>query len=592
MAEQIVADQKEKPILDEQTLQRLLEAAFVLQQRRDGFEDQESETDPLRVQELVAHSPREKQTGDDLRSPDDYTLTLAQIVETQRQIQTRHLEFESAMALVAESIVKITNASGAAIAILDGKKVRYRAVSGACALQLDSEVAVDKAICSACLRSGQVVRSTDVNSEFLVDGEECRRRGIQSLIAVPVYHDGSATGALELYFGKTLAFTAQDVHTCQLMAGLVTEIFARDSELTWKKSLAAERANMLDALEKLKPNLTTLSEQESAKASKPGGASVRTRAEIREASVCRKCGHELMGGEQFCGKCGLARRSATNPASPQSRLAALRQMPPATKATSPNGNSVPGEDSATLHGQNQETDSRPAGFPKPRSGEEVGTTGSDAKTAIVPSAAVTLPVFPVFRDSDADSIEADSEESQSARLELQVPPGETALAKSREDISWNSAAKAREALEALAASRTPGAMGLFWNSRRGDIYLAVAVILIGVVIRWGIWSNTSVGATAGGSASAIPGASHRRKPAPDADLSMFDKLLVSLGLAEAPEPPEYKGNPDTRVWVDLRTALYYCPGSDLYGKTDKGKLTSQRSAQLDQFEPAYRKACD
>jgi hypothetical protein len=135
-------------------------------------------------------------------------------------------------------------------------------------------------------------------------------------------------------------------------------------------------------------------------------------------------------------------------------------------------------------------------------------------------------------------------------------------------------------------------MERFWNSRRGDFYLAVAVILIGVVMRWGIWSNNSVGATAGGSRSAIPGASHRRKPAPGVDLSMFEKLLVSLGLAEAPEQPEYKGNPDTQVWVDLHTALYYCPGSDLYGKTEKGKLTSQRNAQLDQFEPAYRKACD
>jgi hypothetical protein len=63
-------------------------------------------------------------------------------------------------------------------------------------------------------------------------------------------------------------------------------------------------------------------------------------------------------------------------------------------------------------------------------------------------------------------------------------------------------------------------------------------------------------------------------------------------LAEAPEEPEYKGNPDTPVWVDLHTALYYCPGSDLYGKTAKGKLSTQREAQLDQFEPASRKACD
>jgi len=40
---------------------------------------------------------------------------------------------------------------------------------------------------------------------------------------------------------------------------------------------------------------------------------------------------------------------------------------------------------------------------------------------------------------------------------------------------------------------------------------------------------------------------------------MFDRMLISLGLAEAPPAPEYKGNPDTQVWVDLHTALYYCP---------------------------------
>ena len=69
-------------------------------------------------------------------------------------------------------------------------------------------------------------------------------------------------------------------------------------------------------------------------------------------------------------------------------------------------------------------------------------------------------------------------------------------------------------------------------------------------------------------------------------------MLINLGLAEAPEPVEYKGNPDTQVWVDLQTALYYCPGADLYGKTPKGRYSSQRDAQLDSFEPALRKACN
>jgi hypothetical protein len=139
----------------------------------------------------------------------------------------------------------------------------------------------------------------------------------------------------------------------------------------------------------------------------------------------------------------------------------------------------------------------------------------------------------------------------------------------------------------LALGKRPGAIARFWNARRGDIYLAIAVILVAAVIRWGIWSNHSVSAT--GSPATTAG---HHKAAPDADLSMFDRILVKLGLAEVPDPPESKGNPDTQVWVDLHTALYYCPGADLYGKTPKGKFTSQRDAQLDQFEPAYRKACD
>ena len=153
--------------------------------------------------------------------------------------------------------------------------------------------------------------------------------------------------------------------------------------------------------------------------------------------------------------------------------------------------------------------------------------------------------------------------------------------------AWSSAATTLDFLERLTVAKDPGAWVQFWNSRRGDIYLAIAVVLVLGVIRWGIWSNHSVSATGSPTVSAA----HRRA-APDADLSLFDRILVELGLAEAPEPPVYKGNPRTQVWVDLNTALYYCPGADLYGKTPKGRFSSQRDAQLDQFEPAYRKACD
>jgi hypothetical protein len=172
------------------------------------------------------------------------------------------------------------------------------------------------------------------------------------------------------------------------------------------------------------------------------------------------------------------------------------------------------------------------------------------------------------------------EESEDNRTE------QTSLVKPARVAAWSSAATARDFLEQLAPDR-PNSLARFLQARRGDVYLAVAVILVVCVLGWGIWSSHSVGAT--GSSSSTAG---HRKPAPDADLSWYDRMLISLGVAEAPEPPESKGNPEIQVWVDLPTALYYCPGTDLYGKTPKGKFTTQRDAQLDQFEPASRKACN
>jgi hypothetical protein len=164
---------------------------------------------------------------------------------------------------------------------------------------------------------------------------------------------------------------------------------------------------------------------------------------------------------------------------------------------------------------------------------------------------------------------------------------ELAVATVPPKADWSSAAAAREFLEQVSSGKQRSALGRFWDTRRGDIYLAIAVILVAFVIRWGIWSNHPVSATA----APVPPAAAAQHKAPDADLSMFDRMLISLGLAEAPEVPEDKGNPSTQVWVDLRTALYYCPGNDAYGKTPKGKFMTQRDAQLDSYEPAYRKTC-
>lgn len=655
---------------------------------------------------------------------DAYTLTLAQIVETQQQILTRHLELENAMALVAQRAAEITGAGGSAIGIVesktegqktDGKKLRYRAVSGLLTLARGSEVALEKALCFNCLRSGEVIRGADVNSDFLLDAEECRRRGIGSLIAVPIYRDSGIAGALELYFAGANAFREQDVHSGQLMAGLVTEALARDAGVSSRRSLAAERATMLEALEKLRPNLaalmespalkesvtrsaapaatarlavvpmvtpaaasdsaTSFSSADPAAANAPGGgvatnapAATIPKKHAAPAFFCRKCGHELVGEEMFCGKCGSPRSGEYQPPTMQSKVASLWQMQQASNKqngapTQANGRvraadrkinpGVPAEIQPWEAVLSELED--PFGEPEPEAAHELEADWKPAprteataplrKEVIEISAAArkfaagldapgeqksvhaesmtqqspdarsngaqaveqefSKPVSFEADSFETDSFEADAEgelEGDGALLPGRGRPGHpdsvseaeksaaglgasTALATAH-PLAWSSAAKAKEAFEQLAVSRNQNSFVRFWNTRRGDVYLAVAVVLVAAVIRWSIWSEHSFGAN-GGAAKV----SHRR-PAPDADLSTFDKLLISLGVADPPDPVEDKGNPDTQVWVDLHSALYYCPGADLYGKTPQGKYTNQRDAQLGQFEPAYRKPCN
>ncbi len=632
MEKSIVSEEKKKPVLDEHTLGKLLEAAYVLQEhnrelreielgldlKRDKIEAEakipearvaETKTVEAKIQEKIQAAQPSSEEPANLRepapaAPADYTFTLAQIVAAQHQIQIRSLELDKAMALVTERVTEIARAGGAAIGMLEGKKVRYRAVSGSMTPKLGSEVATEKALCLPCIRNAQVFRCPDVNPEFLVDAEECRRRGIQSLIAVPIFHEGVAAGGLELYYAGPQGFTDQDLHTCQLMAGLVTEALARDEEHTWKQSLANERAAMLEAIEKLKPNLSALAEQ-APKQEAPPKTTTASAPQI-QAAACAQCGNNFSAGEQFCGQCGSPRSGAP---SMQSKVASLLRMQETHGEVSSREKSA--GDRLSGAGERSTLEIAAAAAPDADLFRDTATHISPPDHAGESLAALEAQMPELFTPYEAPRQDPDQDTNSPAELhddraaeiaqdlndELELhpeqEPEELALAPNSAD--WSSAASAREFLEQLAEEKPRGALARFWDTRRGDIYLAVAIILVACVIRWGIWSNHPVSATnTPNTPSAVtPGRRPKAAPIdPAANLSLFDRMLISLGLADAPQPPEDKGDPSIQVWVDLHTALYYCPGADRYGKTPRGKYATQRDAQLDEYQPAYRKPCN
>jgi len=619
-----------KSILDEGSFQQLLAAAYVVQVHNDRFAARKRKADAGR--------------------------TLSEIAETQKLIHTQQLDLRAAAKLIAERAQKITNASGVAVGIVEEDHLVYCAATGSAAGEAASRVPLDSSLAANCLRNGHILQCSNAKKDFRLPAELCRERGVKSLIAAPVYHEGRVAGVLELRFARTNSFQEHDVGTSQLMAGLVTEAIVQGAELESRRALAAERASMLDALERIKPQLERLIAEPAAVpaerlavAAEPAAVPTKEMAapaepvvvptvpgapvedvppvelarvstgqppkkEEMRGAICLGCGHQLEEGEHFCGICGATRSGESSDGGMQSKWASLwhlhqtagRMGEESSIEESEVAADEPNKTTAPLPPAMQQIVAKFSdNAEKDEVEKEEGESSVDAK---VPTSAsrtnqeATEP-FPsldeiLARFSLADDVTTQGEAD--AAKEIKVPPGRLpvemdALSTTGQASVWTSAIKAREWWESLKAQR-PG-WTEFWYRHRAKIYLGIAAVILQFVILMLVFpgGQTQPAASAnsvssGNAASAVN--ARRRKSLPQPQLTLFEKLLVSLGLAEPPPAPVYLGNPSTQVWVDLHTALYYCPGSALYGKTQGGKFTTQRDAQQDQFEPANRKACE
>ena len=132
----------------------------------------------------------------------------------------------------------------------------------------------------------------------------------------------------------------------------------------------------------------------------------------------------------------------------------------------------------------------------------------------------------------------------------------------RDEATWI------EGDDVSSSGRTLRNLRVKLHFRRADLFLGLAIIVAAVALLW---------PTPGGQKSKLP---------------PWERALIAMGIAEAPaQVVHFHGDPNLKVWVDTHTALYYCPGDELYGKSRDGRFTTQREAQMERFEPAERSVC-
>ena len=580
---QTATSPQRKPLLDEASFQQLLSAAFVLQQHNDR----------LRAKGFQA----------------DFAENLSAIVETQKLIQTLQLDLAAASELVAERVQKVTNASGTAIGILEKGELYYRAATGNAAIDAGTRVAPASALSADCLSKGSALNYPDVTPSLHVRADLFRSRDVKAFIAVPVYHAGQVAGVLELRFARANSFREADLRTAELMAGLLSEAMVTAARMKWKEALASERQSMLEALERIKPQIERLGNESLSLSdvevgmplASPGGPWVTKRVAV----TCSSCGTDFFDeSESFCGTCGAARPAAPPPLEVPGIVVPNKTDPPWLipygRENPTNGNSAELRPTESVIVKESTVLAAPPPLFTPEF--ELTLPAARAQDSIAPEA--ELDVTPALESLPSPHFQPPAEVSGPEGLRI-VPADPVPTEEAQTDLvafdpsgpgdkmqpyPWGSAKKAQEWLETVKTHRGPRAEWLAqqWQRRRANIYVVMAaVILLLVISGWGI---RPAGTTAAGNASPTPNG-QRPAPPPPPQLTMFEKLMVSLGLAEPPPAPVDMGNPAAQVWVDVHTALYYCSGSDLYGKTADGKFTTQRDAQQDQFEPSNRKAC-
>jgi TonB family protein len=140
-----------------------------------------------------------------------------------QQLVSGRLSTDAAMQILVDSLRAITGATGAAIAVQSGENIVCRAASGA-APPVGAAVDRNAGLSGECLRTADVVRCSDTETDPRVDAALCRRLELRSAVIVPVFRAGEVAGLVELFFSRPHAFQNNAVRLLGKSAQVITII--------------------------------------------------------------------------------------------------------------------------------------------------------------------------------------------------------------------------------------------------------------------------------------------------------------------------------------------------------------------------------
>jgi protein TonB len=152
---------------------------------------------------------------------------------------------------ISDTARRLTDASGAALAMWKDGAMVCRARQGEMAPPLGSKLDAETGISGECLRTGRMQHCDDAEDDARVDAEVCRSLGLRSIAVAPIQGAGATNGILLIFSTSPGAFTEAHFTILGRLAALAER--ARASEQKEAAAVPAKPQPALDLDESPKP---------------------------------------------------------------------------------------------------------------------------------------------------------------------------------------------------------------------------------------------------------------------------------------------------------------------------------------------------
>ena len=167
------------------------------------------------------------------------------VLEVEHAVSAAGLDSDTVMRVIAERGRGLTGASGAVIEAIEGEDVVPLVHVGTAALRLKMSTSLS----GLCVRTGELQRCDDAQSDSRVPQQAYRDLGIRSILVVPLKDEHRTLGVLKVVSPEAHAFTERDAKALRLLGGLMGAALGHAAAFEGRQTRLEERTRALQESE-------------------------------------------------------------------------------------------------------------------------------------------------------------------------------------------------------------------------------------------------------------------------------------------------------------------------------------------------------